>query len=246
MRRFFFDPASLNDGEVLLAANESHHITKVLRLQPGTEIELLDGQGTAYRARVTELGRSVRVQIVATHRQDDASVARLPLIVGQGIVKGKMDFLVEKCTELGVATLIPFWSSRCQGKLAESHEHNKTERYRRIVVAACKQCARLQPMTVSAPLTFAALLAAHPPAEDVLRLLFWEEEREVNLHHLEMTKPWRQVVILLGPEGGFAAEEVQAARASGWQTVSLGGRVLRAETATLAAVAIVQFFLGNM
>ena len=246
MRRFFFDPANMEGDEVVLADDESRHITKALRLQPGTEIELLDGRGAAFRATIVELGRRVRARIVATDRRDDPSVARIPLIVGQGIVKGKMDFLVEKCTELGVATLVPFWGSRCQGKLAESHEHRKTERYQRLVVAACKQCARLQPMTISDPMTLTALLAAHPPDEDVLRLLFWEEERQTDLHQLDMTGPWRQVVILLGPEGGFSAAEVEAARAGGWQTVSLGGRILRAETATLAAVAIVQFLLGNM
>lgn len=246
MRRFYFDPTTRKGDNVFLSEEESHHITKVLRLSAGTGVELLDGQGTVYRAVIGETGRRVALRIegiVATAAEPGKTVW-----VGQGILKGeKMDTVVQKCTELGVTRFTPFHSSRCQGKLDPAQSRKKHERWQRIGLAACKQCMRLQSMQLDAPIGYDALLqSGESNSEDILRLLFWEEEKELHLDNIPAIGNARSVALILGPEGGFSRQEVDLARESGWRTVSLGERILRAETATVTAVSIVQFLAGNL
>ncbi len=244
MRRFFFNPKSRDGDTVLLSEEESRHIVRVLRLQVGHEIELLDGQGTVYRAVIAAIDRRVAACLGAVIAADLGGGKTVR--VGQGILKGeKMDTVVQKCTELGVTRLSPFQSSRCQGKADPAQNRKRYERWQRIGLAACKQCLRPQPMQLDGPVPLAeAVREAVGPA--TLRLLFWEEEKAVRLQDLAGLAAAPAVTLLLGPEGGFARDEVELALAHGWRTVSLGERILRAETATLTAVAIVQYVIGNL
>ncbi len=242
MRRFFFDRRDRQGERVLLPEEESRHVAKVLRLSPGSEIELLDGQGEVFRGEIVAVDRRVEVRIVETVIGNvvDGRILR----VGQGILKGeKMDTVVQKCTELGVVRFSPFESSRCQGKADPGQNRKRHERWQRIGLAACKQCLRPKLMQLDAPMRLAELL---PEDDAELRLLFWEEEKDLHLQDIPSLAEKRSVTLLLGPEGGFSREEVELARQLGWVTVSLGERILRAETATLTAVAIVQFILGNL
>lgn len=246
MRRFYFDPQTRNGDRVFLSEEESHHIAKVLRLPAGSGVELLDGQGTVYRAVISETGRRVALRIegvVATAPSPGKTVW-----VAQGILKGeKMDTVVQKCTELGVTRFTPFQSSRCQGKLDPVQARKKHERWQRIGLAACKQCLRLKAMQQDVAMGYGDLLhSGELGSADLLRLLFWEEEKEFHLRDVPAIGQAQSVALILGPEGGLSREEVELARASGWRTVSLGERILRAETATLTAVAIVQFLAGNL
>ncbi len=245
MRRFMVDNGG-NVGEtVLLPESEARHISRVLRLPPGTAVELLDGSGLILTAVLVETGRQVRAKI--TGLQAPPSTRSVSLLVAQGLLKGqKMDEVIQRCTELGVSRLLPFWSSRCQGKLDEQRGGKKLERYQRIVESASKQCCRTDLMTIDLPRGFGELLADFPAAEGRLRLLFWEEERQHSLHDLVLPPSIQEVVILLGPEGGLSAEEAGAARSQGWLTVTLGRLILRAETATLTATSLVQFLIKNI
>jgi 16S rRNA (uracil1498-N3)-methyltransferase len=245
MRRFFFDSAN-NDGDIVcLDENESRHITRALRLTAGDEVELLDGSGNIYGAVITETGKTVRARIVRSVEGVSTDFARL--IICQGQLKGKkMDVVVQKATELGVTRMAPFWSSRCQGKLNDLQGAKKLDRYLRIVESACKQCYRPDLMAVDQPLDLSELLASFPDEPGRMRLLCWEEEKSVSLHDIDFPESIGEVVLLLGPEGGLAAVEVEHARALGWQTVSLGKRILRAETATITAASILQFLLRNI
>lgn len=245
MRRFFFE-GSREDGDVVeLPESESRHIHRVLRLKVGEGVELLDGGGKVYSAVIVETGKRVRARILEVLAEHDA--VSVSLVVGQGQLKGqKMDMVIQKCTELGVERVAPFWSSRCQGKLTDQQGLKKLERYRRIVESACKQCCRAELMTVDPPREFPDFLAAFPNKDERLRLLFWEEERDVSLHDISIPEATREVVVLLGPEGGLSAQEAELARSQGWQTVSLGKRILRAETAALTAASIMQFLLQNI
>jgi 16S rRNA (uracil1498-N3)-methyltransferase len=158
-----------------------------------------------------------------------------------------MDGAIQQCTELGVARLTPFFSSRCQGRLDDLRGLQKSERWNRIVVSACKQCRRARQMQVDEVADYAAMLVLPDRNPGLLRFIFWEEEEEFRLDRGMMTDTSVEgVCILLGPEGGFSRAEITAARALGWQTVSLGRRILRAETATVSAVAIVQHLAGNL
>ncbi|MBU1566884.1 MAG: 16S rRNA (uracil(1498)-N(3))-methyltransferase [Proteobacteria bacterium] len=242
MRRFFFDPLSRKEDTLFLAEEESRHVAKVLRLPVGSEMELFDGQGTVYRAIVVATGRRVEVRIVGVVARDEG--AGKTLWVGQGILKGeKMDTVVQKCTELGASRFSPFESSRCQGKADPAQNRKRHERWQRIGLAACKQCMRPKLMQIDAPTNLSDLLRG---TDVTVRLLFWEEEKDVRLQDIPDLQKAQSVALLLGPEGGFSPEEVDLARQVGWLTVSLGGRILRAETATLTAVSIVQFLIGNL
>lgn len=246
MRRFVFDPEMRDGDTVTLSATESYHITRVLRLQPGTGVEVLDGRGGVYTAEIVEVGRSVVIRLLG--RQEAGDCGRVRLWVGQGLLKGKkMDGTVQQCTELGVTRLTPFYSSRCQGSMNEIRERHKAERWERIVVAACKQCRRSTLMEVDEPVDFTTMLSQVDNDPGTLRLIFWEEEQEFRLRQ-DLLRPGTidTVCILLGPEGGLSPAEIAAARQSGWQTVSLGRRILRAETATLTAVSLVQYLAGNL
>lgn len=245
MRRFFFDPASRNGERVSLSEEESRHISKVLRLNVGDMIELLDGRGGLYQAVIIAVGRQVEARIeglVAREADGGKSIQ-----VWQGILKGeKMDTVVQKCTELGVTGMVPFQSSRCQGKLNQQQARKKHERWQRIGMAACKQCLRLRAIQIEAPTSYAESLKYESADNSILRLLFWEEEKTTHLYDIPDIDKAGSLALMLGPEGGFTREEVEQARLSGWRTVSLGDRILRAETATLSAVSIVQYLAGNL
>jgi 16S rRNA (uracil1498-N3)-methyltransferase len=245
MRRFFFDPSSRNGDIIFLSEEESRHITKVLRLKTGDLIELLDGLGAVYRAVITNVGRQVEANIESILLKE-AEVG--PSVwVWQGILKGeKMDTVVQKCTELGVTGMVPFQSSRCQGKLDQMQSRKKHERWQRIAVAACKQSMRLQSIQIDAPVTYSGSLNKKTDDNTSLRLLFWEEEKTIHLHDIADIDKAQFLNLMLGPEGGLTPEEVELARLRGWRTVSLGDRILRAETATLSAVSIVQYLAGNL
>lgn len=250
MRRFFLkNQQSLIPGSVVeLPEGESRHISRVLRLTAGDRVELLDGDGTVYAAEIVQTGRIVSARIASVERHSEGGCR---LVVGQGILKGKkMDTVIQKCTELGVNGFIPFASSRCQGKPGDLREDKRHSRYTRVVEAACKQCYRTDLMRVEKPLDYRELFRnaelGGESTRSCLKLLFWEEEREKTLHDIEFPEDLDQLWLLLGPEGGFTEEEVRVAELNGFVLVSLGPRILRAETATLSAVTIAQFLAGNM
>jgi len=244
MRRFFFEPAQRRGVIVRLDGDESRHVQKVLRLTIGTDIELFDGCGELFSGKIVGTGRNVDVEITGT-----LGVPEEPgpeLIVCQGLLKGeKMDMVVQKSTEMGVSVLQPVHTQRCQGKLNDSQAEKKLGRWQRISLAACKQSMRIQQMRIEAALELGEALAIGS-GERVLRLMFWEEEHSFQLQEIIDWQGYDKVILLLGPEGGISEEEAEAAVAADWRLVSLGRNILRAETATLAAVAIVQHCIGRM
>lgn len=246
MRRFFFDKAAREGDSVTLDEGESRHITRVLRLEPGCDVELLDGEGGLFRAQLSEVGKRVRANIVGV--VESGGTDRVTVSIVQGHLKGKkLELVIQKCTELGVASMMMYWSSRCQGKLKDLQGGKKLERYQRIVESACKQCFRADLMELQEPVDFSRLLEMYEDKPGRLKLLFWEEERATSLHDISFAGPEvDELILLLGPEGGLTGEEVQAAAEAGWRSVSLGKRILRAETATIAAASICQHLVGNI
>ena len=242
MRRFFFVPTKRKDALVSLNSEESHHISKVLRLDIGEEVELLDGKGSLFKAVIISVGKQVTLNIL---EQIAAPLAEnTPLWVCQGDLKGKkMDLVVQKCTELGVRRLLSFTSSRSQGRTPEKRINRKYERWQKLVESACKQSKRLELMEFEER-SFSDLLRSSLFIDADLKLICWEEEHDNVLSDINWQKPCEKVCLMLGPEGGFSMEEVELARGSGWKSISLGKQILRAETATLAAVSIVQHRLG--
>jgi len=246
MRRFLFNPDEVSDSRVTLCPEESHHVARVLRLKAGTQIELFDGKGHLFLAEIERIDKSVRVRLVSRQRVVGAQGVGLWLF--QADLKGKkMDLVVQKSTELGVQRFFPFTCSRSQGRVGGERRKRKSERWQKLIEGACKQSMRLTLMTCEKEQSMAELLRTHARSGSPgTRLLFWEGEADFSLSHVDWQEPGDSVCLMLGPEGGFSEREIGAAREYGWQTVSLGAQVLRAETATIAALSIVQHQLGNI
>lgn len=244
MRRFFISPEAAVKDTFFLSAQESHHLQRVLRLTTGTPLQLLNGRGDVYDAEITDLGKQVTLTILSSrHIEQDA----IPLRVCQSVLKGqKMELLIQKCTELGVSEFTPFYSERSQLKKKElSKITKKYDRWQRIVEEACKQCGTPWAMTLKPLLSFEEMVEGDDQLAQ--KILFWEEEAiENSLHSVALQKEKTGLQIVFGPEGGFPLKEVTIAKENSFQVLSLGGRILKAETANIAAVSIVQHLLGNM
>lgn len=252
MRRFFVDPTAIAGGEAILDESESRHLTKVLRLAKDDRVTLFDGTDAVYEGVILETGGRARVQILS-RREEDAGGRPFgrpfgrPLVIAQAILRGaKMDELTQRYTELGVDTLIPVWTIRCQGSFDAQRENERQARQLRIIAAACKQSGRVRPLRLESPRSFAGFLADFSEDEcGWRRLMFWENEETTGLRDLAFTDA-EGVVVLIGPAGGWAPEEAAMARARGFHTVRLAGHILRAETAGLTVAALCQFLLGNI
>lgn len=241
MRRFFIEPAKIIGHTAFLTEKDARHLTSVLRMKEGEEIYLFDGTGKSYRANIEKISRKeVRAKIISSEIALSSSPS---LHLGQGLLKGKkMDFIVQKATELGVATLHPFVS---QHSAAKTPAAAKTSRWNRISLESCKQCGRPVPLECLSATDFKSLVSL-PDGYD-LKLLFWEKEQTQTVHpFFSPPKSYNSIFVLIGPEGGFSEQEVDIAIASGFKTVTLGKLTLRAETATLASVAVLQYLLGNL
>lgn len=244
MRRFFIHPETEIGAEILLSEVESHHIAKVLRLRPGTLLQLLDGKGAIHDAEILSLGRQTRLRILSSIHVEREEI---PLRVCQSVLKGqKMELLIQKCTELGVTEFTPFSSERCQLKKTEFVKvSQKYPRWQRIIEEACKQCNNPIMMELHPLVSYDEMLYLQESA--VQKILFWEEEPQEHSLHSDPLKAGKTgLQIVFGPEGGFPVSEIEAARNAGFQTMSLGPRILKAETANIAGVAILQHLLGNM
>lgn len=243
-RRFFIHPDTPINDEIQLSEHESHHIIKVLRLSVGTLLQLLDGKGNIHDARILAIDTRISLQITSSiHVKGDA----VPLRVCQSILKGqKMELLMQKCTELGVAEFTPFYSERCQLKKTElSKISKKYARWQRIIEEACKQCNNPNMMQLNPLLPFEKMLTEQTGA--VQKILFWEEQgNDTSLHTCSLQTTHEGLQIVFGPEGGFPVQEIDAAKKKKFQILSLGPRILKAETANIAAVSIIQHLLGNM
>ncbi len=241
MKRFFFRPDERSGDKVVLSEMESKHIRTVLRLKIGDTIELLDGLGSVFTAKIVSIEKCVTVQIITLLDKEQQTEGRICL--GQGLLKSKkMDLIVQKCTELGVDSFMPFVGERSQGRPDELQMRKKHERWGRIVEESCKQCSRSRPMKVWQASTFEEMISL--PETDVLKLLCWEGEFVTSFRNIPPLEGYDLIHVLLGPEGGFTQEEIEQAQGLGWITVTLGPLILRAETAAISSVSILQYLRG--
>ena len=248
MRRFFVEPENISGPTAVLTGTEARHIATVLRLTPETIITLFDGSGSYYEARITKISPSrVETKIVSITPYIDASEDAYPALhLAVGLLKGKkMDFIIQKCTELGAESVRPFYSQYCaaHGEAAAG----KLSRWQKIALEACKQCNRPKPPDLHEITDYKTLLSLSIKDNHDLKIIFWEDEKQKNLQEIIAASGQTQsILVLIGPEGGFSSGEAAAACAAGFQPATLGSRILRSETAVLAAVAILQHELGNL
>ena len=249
----FYVPQTFVAGEVLrLPENVCRHI-QVLRLQAGAPLVLFDGQGQAAAAELLEIGRKqamARVDKLLTESRESPLAVTLIQAVS---ASEKMDFAVQKGTELGVKRIIPAVSARSNMRLSGERAEKKVRRWQEIAISACEQCGRNEVPPVAPIADLPQMLAALPagarlsavtpllPVDSGARLLL-SPHGGVPLRSLP---PAQSAVLLIGPEGGLTAEEEGLARSHGFQAVQLGTRVLRTETAALAALAAMQALWGD-
>jgi 16S rRNA (uracil1498-N3)-methyltransferase len=242
MRRFAITPEAIADGRVTFDAQESRHLARVLRLRPGDTIVASDGAGREYTVRLEALGARVTGTVIGAAAVGAESPLAITLV--QAVPKGdKMDTIVRACTELGVADVRPALSARTVVRLGASAAVARAARWQRVAREAAKQCGRAVVPTVATPVPLAECLDAARGTD--LALCFWEREAPPLVRALAVTAV-RRAAVLIGPEGGLEAAEVDAARRAGWRVVSLGSRVLRTETAGPAVIAILQSRFGDL
>ena len=245
MRRFFVTPGSLDEDRVILDQEESHHLVRVLRLQPGETVELFDGSGALYTGRIEQLGKRVTVSLESQQQPLEGKEGGTVTLCQGELKGGKMDLLVEKCTELGVEHFIPFSAGRSQGRLDRARMRQRQQRRLSIVKKACKQSGRLGFMRVEEEVTFVDLLSMDFSSL-CRKIILWENAEGLTLAEAVGGDRGSPVCLMIGPEGGFSDEEAEQVLSSGWQQVSLGEQILRAETAAISAVAITNHLLGRM
>lgn len=236
-----FCPQPLAAGQVVaLTRAAAHHAVHVLRLALGDPVILFDGAGGEYAGTIVTLAGGVEVAL-----SDHLSIERespLQVVLVQSLVAtDKMDWLVQKAVELGVAALVPLEAQRCVVRLGGERAAKRIEHLRQVVIAACEQCGRNRVPEVAPLMRLPQFLAAQT-AHDGLRLML---APGATRRLLELAPEQRRIVLLVGPEGGFSDTERQAAEATGFMAASLGPRILRTETAGLAALAALQARFGD-
>ena len=236
LSRFFID-APLSLGQHELPEAQAHYIGRVLRHAAGDAVQLFDGSGQEYRGELIEVGKkAVRVEL----REQLAGQAESPLRIhlGQGLSRGeRMDWAIQKTTELGVGEITPIVSERCEVRLKDERADKRLAHWRQVAISACEQCGR------------SVLPLIHPP----ISLAEWQAnvqaELKLVLHPvaapLESHARPQSLAFLIGPEGGLSEAEVEQARAAGFHAARLGPRVLRTETAPVVALAVAQQLWGD-
>jgi 16S rRNA (uracil1498-N3)-methyltransferase len=239
--RFFIPPGWLDSSIVHLQGDTARQIHTVLRMQPGDEIVVLDNSGMEWGVVLTLVGKELAQGQIISH-QPAPGEPGLQLTLYQGTLKGqKFEWVLQKGTELGVSRFTP---TICQRSIVRDKSTllKKYGRWQQIIKEAAEQCGRGKLPQLAQPLTLVeALNQAH--TSDV-RLMPWEEAGETTLKEV-LNKKANNIALFIGPEGGFSTEEARLAQQAGIKLVTLGKRILRAETAGLAACAAIMFELGE-
>jgi 16S rRNA (uracil1498-N3)-methyltransferase len=242
-----YHPGEMDIGRpVELGENHLRYIRNVLRLRKGDPLILFSGKGVEYGAVVRDVTRdAVTVDIMDRKDTRDNGIR---ITLAQALPKGpKMDFIVQKAAELGVSRVIPFDSSRSIPKLTADKARSRTARWQKIALEACRQCGRGDIPEVTEVHAFHEVLEM--PGKDDLKLIFWEEESGLGIKNVLRNKAAQSAgdfFVIVGPEGGFSKDEVGTALQKDCLSVSLGRRVLKVETASIAILAILQYERGSL
>ncbi|MBI4233548.1 MAG: 16S rRNA (uracil(1498)-N(3))-methyltransferase [Chloroflexi bacterium] len=251
MHRFFVPPDWLVGGRAQLGGEVARQIARVLRLVPGDEITVLDNTGWEHRVRLVSVSAAA-VQGEVLGRKLCAGEPRVRVTLYQGVLKGeKFEWVLQKGTELGVSSFVPVFCGRSVPRFSPDWSEGKYARWRRVLTEAAEQARRGRIPDLALPLAFSEACAR----AQGLSLIPWEEERVAGLRTV-LRERLREgagtgqappsVNLFIGPEGGFSPEEVALARTYGIISVTLGVRVLRAETAGLAVAAAVLYEAGEL
>ena len=231
----FLSPEELSTEEVIIAGNQAKHLS-VLRVKIGEIITVFDGLGYKYDCKILQINKKnfIAEKLSKAPYSTESPVS---ITLAQGIAKGeKMDFIIQKATELGVNKIIPLITERSQVR-----HTTKIERWRKIAISAAEQSCRGKVPEINEPVSLEDFLE-----DRHIGIIFYEKETGKHLKQiLKEFKDSKEITILIGPEGGFSKGEVNAAVEKGFLEASLGPRILRTETAAIKAISIIQYELGD-
>ena len=240
-RRFYAPPAAFTDQTVTLATDEARHLRDVLRLTSGDEVYVFNGVGREFRCTVSEIKRDSTELRIDAEVEPAKPESQLQLYLCVALLKGeKFDLVVQKATELGVSKVVPLITRYADIHLRDETDAKKrVARWQRIALEAAKQSGRPFVPEISTPAAFDSVLAN---AKSDLRVMFSER----GGGPLSGLTPAPSVTALVGSEGGWSDEEIEQSRAHNFHIITLGGRILRAETAAITATALLQHILGDL
>lgn len=244
MRRVFLEGKIAEAMEVRGA--DAHHLQRVMRAKLGEKLLVADGAGGSAEAEVAGFADG-RVQLRLVRRLAEAAESQAEIELFQCLPKGdRMDFIVQKATELGIARIRPVLSQNVVVRYDEKKARARVERWQKIAAEAAKQCGRTRIPEVMPIAPFRAAMEGQGAAEYALRLFFYEMEERRELRTVLSDSKARRIFMLVGPEGGFDEAEAQLAVAHGFSAVTLGRRILRVDTAAIVALALVQYEKGDL
>ena len=236
--RFFITREQVFEPHITVSGEDVRHIVNVLRRKAGDELLLCDGQGTDYTVKITHVDRSEIETEIVSRRQRESRYPRITL--GQGLPKSdKMDLIVQKATELGVAALVPLVTERTIVKIKD--EEKRISRWAKIAREAAMQSNRADIPQIGRVVSFEEFLRTAALEPRALLLLPWEEGTESIKNILRQHPGAENIIVIIGPEGGFSAAEAATAKSRGFLPVSLGPNILRTETAALAVLSMISY-----
>ncbi len=245
MHRFFVNRESIIADHVKMTGNDAEQIRKVLRIREGEEIAVLDGLGWEYKVKLTEIkkGHVTGEIIFKDFKSEDT---KIKIVLGQGIPKGeKMDFIIQKATELGVNEIVPLKLERCIVKIPPLGGLEKNKRWQRIAKESSEQSLRRFIPSINTIYDLKQFCDKYKDTD--LKIVFYEEEKIKGLRKFLNEKgEVKSVSVIVGPEGGLSSEEIEIANSYGFISIGLGQRILRTETVALSVISILQFIYGDL
>lgn len=251
MQRYFIDPAQFGDKVVSITGEDARHIGKVMRSKPEDKLIVTDGNAREALVEIVEIeAQQVTARII--EMLEASGEPRVQVTVAQSLPKGdKMEIVIQKCTEIGASSFQPFMSERTVVQYDPKKEEKRTARWRKIAKEAAEQAHRSKIPAIESPASWKELLAKLPEYD--LACVCYEKEHGQQLR--DVLKPFAQrlgigapsrVMIMIGPEGGFTEQEIEQLEAAGAVSIGLGRRILRTETAGMAALTCIMYETGEM
>ncbi len=239
MPKFFVDKGQISDDVIKIIGEDVLHISKVLRMCEGDSLTVCDGEGEDYSTIISSITKTeVTAKIISKKRCE--AEPNISVTLFQALPKqGKMEYIIQKNTELGVSKIVPVYSKRCVVKPSD-----KSFRWQKVAIEAAKQCGRGVIPQITEVVTFDEALNQLSQCENAIML--YECETETRLKDVISGRQFTNIGILIGPEGGFDEKEAQKAKSSNIQTITLGKRILRTETAGAAVLPIIMYEQGDI
>ena len=244
MRRLFYK--GLLQDTIEITGADAHHLMHVMRARPGQEIIVVDDENQVARMEMTAFCETA-VTLTLRERLAADTESPIQLVLAQCLLKAdKMDLVVQKAVELGAVGVVPVRSQNCVVRYDAKKAAGRRDRWQKIADEAAKQCGRTALLSVEPVTDIADFLQQEAAAADTELIFFYENEQDQTVKDYLSQVTAKRIVLLVGPEGGFSLDEAKAVAEAGGHSVTLGPRILRAETAALAALAVAQYAKGDL